>query len=272
VLSLIQHLHGCGFREALRIAADIGGVMLDDGSERSSEQLEELRKQQAAYVEAMKNRPPQRVKPPPDPRQSATLWDRSEPVTKYEVIANYLACRAIEPARVEQLDLARVIPDNTPLPTWATYRGGPDKPARCWIETGHRLIVQTFDKSGSFVGLRAWRIGGDDDDPKRLPQSGYSAKGLVLANRLASDMLRDSFPGLLVVSEGEPDWMVHALRDRYAVVGITSGSWTQEIADRVSFGSEVVIRTDHDEAGENYANHIRKTLGNRVQVWRSQAA
>jgi hypothetical protein len=134
------------------------------------------------------------------------------------------------------------------------------------------MILQTFNCRGEFVGLRAWRVGGDEETPKRLPQAGYSARGLVLANRLASDMLREGFQGQLVISEGEPDWMVHALRHRYAVVGITSGSWTQEMADRVAFGSEVVIRTHNDEAGEKYCSHIRQTLRDRVQVWRSQAA
>lgn len=265
VLSLIQHLNGGGFQNALRMAADVAGVVLDDGSERSDTEREEMRRQREAYAEAVKNRPPERAKPQPDPRQSATLWDRAEPVTNHKEISNYLASRAIDPKRVSELDLARVIPENSPLPGWATYKG------RSWSETGHRLILQTFNARGEFVGLRAWRVGGDEDSPKRLPQAGYSARGLVLANRQATEMLRTQAIGELCVLEGEPDWMVHALRNRYAATGITSGSWTQAMADRIPFGSSVVIRTHCDEAGDKYADHVRKTLRDRVQVWRRVA-
>lgn len=266
VLDLIQRLSSCDFRSALREAAGIAGVILDDGTERSDEEREQMRRQREAYAEAAKNRPPDRVKPRPDPRQSGTVWDHAERVTDHHEIAAYLASRAIDPERVAYLNLARVIPAGAPMPSWATYKG------RSWLETGHRLIVQTFDEHGRFAGLRAWRVGGDEETPKRLPQAGFSARGLVLANRLASDMLREGFQAQLIVAEGEPDWLVHAVRDKYGVVGITSGSWTQEIADRVAFGSEVVIRTHNDEAGDKYAQHIRKTLGDRVEVWRSQAA
>jgi hypothetical protein len=266
VLDLIQRLNGCGFKEALREAADIAGVILDDGTERNDEEREQMRRQREAYAEAAKNRQPERQKPLPDPRQSATVWDAAQPVKTDQAVADYLASRAIDPSRTAEHDLARVIPGGCPVPSWATYKG------RSWPETGHRLIFQTFDAQGRFVGLRAWRVGGYKETPKRLPQAGFSARGLVLANRAASDMLRDQYPGRLVVCEGEPDWLVHALRNAYAVVGITSGSWDQAIADRVAFGSEVIVRTHCDDAGEKYAQHILRTLRDRVQVWRSRAA
>jgi len=266
VLELIQRLNGCGFREALREAADIAGVILDDGTERSDAERDEMRRQREAYAEAAKNRPPERQKPLPDPRQSATVWDAAQPVTADQTVGNYLASRAIDPGRTAELDLARVIRADAPLPSWATYKG------RSWTETGHRLILQTFDAHGRFVGLRAWRVGGDDETPKRLPQAGFTVRGLVVANQQACDMLRHGYPGTVIVVEGEPDGLVHMLRNRYAVVAITSGSWSQELADRVAFGSEVVIRTHCDEAGEKYGDHIRKTLRDRVQVWRRVAA
>jgi DNA primase len=46
----------------------------------------------------------------------------------------------------------------------------------------------------------------------------------------------------------------------WCVLGIVSGSWTDELAQRVPAGTRVLIRTDADAAGDKYARRIAETL------------
>jgi 5S rRNA maturation endonuclease (ribonuclease M5) len=72
----------------------------------------------------------------------------------------------------------------------------------------------------------------------------------------------------VVVCEGEPDAVTWMIRTSLPVIGITSGSWTQALADRIAFGSQVVVRTHLDTAGEKYADAITKSLKGRAEVLR----
>jgi len=56
------------------------------------------------------------------------------------------------------------------------------------------------------------------------------------------------------------------------VLGIVSGSWSQDFADRIPYGSELIVRTHHDDAGERYAAEIVKTTRDRAVVRRSADA
>ena len=190
------------------------------------------------------------VRQPPIHRSDPTPQGRKWPICGLQRcpfrailgVAEYLAGRAIAPEAVEALDLARVLPEGLRLPWWASYRG--DAPeARTWLELGYRLIVPMFDAEGSMRLVRAWRVGGGDG-PKRLPPSGHRASGLVMADNAGRSLLgsaqwQPGTDGSVLIVEGEPDFLTWATRFSDgaetvpAVLGITSGSWTSEIAARI---------------------------------------
>jgi hypothetical protein len=270
-LALIQKLRGCSFPDALREAADLAGVELDDGSD-DPERRAQRDRERAAYLAtaaASGHAEPDRPGYPPAGEVS-DLWDGAGSVADDREVAAYLASRAIDPPGAASRDVLRAMLPGQPAPSWARYRGDRDA-ALPWSKTGHRVLIRTWDHLGQLRGVRAWRVGGDEDTPKRLPPAGYSAAGLVWASELAVAMLREPYPCRVVVCEGEPDAVTWMVRTSLPVIGITSGSWTQALADRIAFGSEVVIRTHNDEAGDKYANNIQKTLGGKATAWRVMA-
>lgn len=247
--------------------------------------LDELEGKEAPRTPA---RPPERPTPAPVPEERpyppadevAALWRASIATSEDAEAAAYLRGRGIEPAHVDEHELARVIPRGAAaLPSWAMFKG--DAPAaRPWTETGHRLLVPAFDATGAMRGVRAWRIL-EGDTPKRLPPSGYRAAGLVLADTLARWVLEHGkAPGggplRLIVAEGEPDFLTWASRQSdaddagLAVVGVVSGAWTTSIAARIPDGTHVAVRTHHDEAGRKYAAQIQATLAGRCRLARSK--
>jgi hypothetical protein len=203
----------------------------------------------------------------PPASEVSTLWDGCRPVSDDTQVSEYLAQRAIDPDQVEGRDLARVLPFAGGLPAWARCRGG------TWREACYRLILPMFDVTGVVRTVRAWRVGGDSDLPKRLPPSGHKASGVVMADSWAAMMLQGTrAPTRVVVAEGEPDFLTWATRvqdARTAVVGIVSGSWTTELSGRFPVGCRVDVRTDHDAAGERYAAEVLSGLRRRCFVYRS---
>ena len=54
-----------------------------------------------------------------------------------------------------------------------------------------------------------------------------------------------------------------------AVLGVTAGGWTEEIAKRIPAGARVILATDQDKAGEKYARSIAATLqGYDLRRWK----
>jgi hypothetical protein len=180
-----------------------------------------------------------------------------------------LTRRAIEPRTVDCWKLAGVITGRTALPDWARYRGDADEPSP-WTETGHILVLPAYSPDAKMRSVRAWRVFELSDTPKRLPPAGCKASGLVLANGSALAMLRgETGPTRIVIAEGEPDYLVHATRFDGPVIGVGSGSWTDEFAARIPVGSTLILRTDRDEAGERYAKAITKSCEGRCQTRRA---
>jgi hypothetical protein len=267
VLAMIQKLRGCGFREALREAADIGGVVLtDDESDEAKAQRTREREAYAALARKRQPEPEVEAAYPPAPEVEA-LWSAAVRVDSDPEVAAYLAGRAIPPADVAARDLLRAIPPGARLPRWARYRGD-QAASRTWLESGHRLLVRVWDAAGEWRSVRAWRIS-DDPTPKRLPPAGHLARGLVLASATAVEMLRGHWgPCRIVVVEGEPDAVTWSVRTSDPVLGVLSGSWTPELAARIPFGSEVVVRTHVDTAGEKYARQVIDSLRGRATLRR----
>ena len=138
-------------------------------------------------------------------------------------------------------------------------------------------MTPMVDACGDVRSLRAWTWG--DDKPKRVAPAGFSCKGLVFAEGLARQVLklraapdwwRSGEPLRIVITEGEPDFLTWSSLasdcDAYApaVMGVVSGSWSLDIANRIPSEATVIIRTHQDEAGERYAEKIYETLAGRV--------
>jgi hypothetical protein len=274
-LSLIAIAHRLDvkrdFREVLRIAVDLAGrwdLRDDVDAPRQPTQIPTR-----ALARAML---PERDYPPVD--EVSAVWKAAGYVADDAGARTMLEGRALDVEAIDERSLARVLPSSAGLPRWARFAG------QSWTEIGHRLVLPVYNAAGQMRSLRAWRVG-EGDTPKRLPPSGHKASGLVLADPFAVGVLAAGArvagmpdPIRLVVTEGEPDFLVWATRfsdaDERApiVLGIGSGSWTDALASRIPSGSRVIIRTDHDPAGDRYAEQVRASLATRCDVRRSRPA
>lgn len=216
----------------------------------------------------------------PPQLEVAALWAASLPVSAAPEAAAWFAHRfgpaaAWSLQQAELWDLVRVIPAGLRLPRWARSQGGP------WTHTSHRIVFRLWNHTGQADSLRARSVEATVA-PKSLAPAGYSVKGLVLADPLAQQLLGGACPTWwqprqVIVAEGEPDWLLWALRQREgdeqgpAVLGIESGAWSPQIAARIPTGASVVIRTHHDEPGRRYAQQIAASLHGRCRIFRSSA-
>jgi hypothetical protein len=81
-------------------------------------------------------------------------------------------------------------------------------------------------------------------------------------------------PVALLVAEGVPDHLTWATRYKAsddsapAVLGVLSGSWSDELAARVPDGLRVAVRVHRDDAGNHYAARICASLAARCEVHR----
>jgi hypothetical protein len=267
VLTLVAKVHGLdlrgAFADVLAVTAELAGRY---------DLLDEIR-----GVDASERRPapPRLVQPElePEPERDyppaaevEDLWNGCGSVAEDPDATQHLIGRRLDPAHVARLDFARVMHRQTAtdrLPGWAKYRGV------WWRDSGHRMLVRVWDADGICRSVRAWRVC-DGTTPKRLPPAGFKAAGLVLANATGVRMLRGE-SGLVkvLVAEGEPDTLTWStLAPSQAVIGILSGSWSEAFAARIPYGSELVIRTHLDAAGEKYAREIARTACSRAQVYR----
>jgi hypothetical protein len=253
------------FRSVLRVAAEISGQW---------QIVDELdRRDRAAGTERPAPRPRAPIPPPPpepertypDSKSVDRLWNEAIAPHEDAEAAAWCTKRGLDAELLAEDELSRVISVANWLPSWARYRGDAAA-ASTWVQSGHRLIVPMFDRLGERRSVRATRIadGNGHDAPKRLPPSGMKATDLVMACPIALAMLRGTAkPSELVIVEGEPDFLTWATRRTQVVtgrIGIVNGSWSFEFAKRVPPGTKVWIRTDHDQAGNRYAEELTKTL------------
>jgi hypothetical protein len=210
----------------------------------------------------------------PPPGEVANLWEGCRTVTSDPEVSGWLRSRVLDPGTTEERDLARALPPNAAVPRWAFIQ------RHSWAEAGYRCILPLRDATGVLRSVRARRVGGGDG-PKAVPPTGFRVRGLVMVDALGCllletgrppDLWPEAHPLRVVVTEGEPDFLTWATRftdadeTSPAVVGISSGSWTDAIAARIPNGARVVIRTHHDDAGERYALAIQATLRGRPCV------
>ena len=258
-LGLIAHVEGLSlrgeFREVLARGAEIAGALVLRDEILQGRAIPERERIAAPEPAPLPEFPPQ--------AEVEALWASGAPTSADPDVWEYLRSRGFEPERLDEEQLAVALPLDSKTPPWASYA------RQSWVETGHRLLVPMWDEHGCMVTIRGWRIT-EGDSPKRLPPKGHRATGCVMANELALEMLRGQVsPVGLEIVEGEPDFLTACLAYDRAVIGINSGSWSVDFAKRVPSGTEVIIGTHHDEAGERYAEQVSETLIKRCKLWRS---
>jgi hypothetical protein len=265
-LDLIAHVNGLStdrdFPKILELAAEIAGTTLDDHPAPSAPRPAP---------------PPARDYPPAD--EVAALWEVARPVVDDVEVSAWLRSRELDPAAIEDRDLARTLPVGVDLPRWAYKRS-----IGTWIEGGYRCILPLFDELGRLRSVRARRVvTRDDDEAKALPPSGHRLTGLVMACGLGRQLLeRGGFPHFwprgadlqIAVMEGEPDFMKYATSwpdsdlTAPAILGIVAGSWSNAIAARIPDRADVSILAHEDAAGEKYTKLIVDSLRGRVTLRR----
>jgi hypothetical protein len=253
------------FSELLAIGAELGG------NQALADEIRNGRDRLAAQREPVPMPPPVPDSPYMTLAEIDHVWGHAIRCSSDGNASSVLASRAIDPSVVDELDLARAVPATFEMPQWGTIETE-DERVIPWTTTGHRLICRTYDCDGIAKGVRGWQV----DRPsgiKRLPARGRRGTGIVLANRDAVGLLEwSSSPDVIVVCEGEPDWLTWSTRvpDSVAVFGIGSGWWTSAHASRILPGKHVCIRTHCDKAGEAYARQVVDTLPTGCIAWRLQ--
>jgi len=267
-LGMVALAHGMNtstdFGEVIAIGAEIGGRH-DIADEIRGKREGHTERRKLAPVAVPASEPAREY---PDAEAVGEFWRACGPVGRSPSVVRLMMDRKLRFDIVDDLSLARVVRDGQSLPPGCLYKG------LSWVETGHTLILPAWDASGALRSFRGWRVK-TGVSPKRLPPTGFRQAGLVQANRLGVMMLRGQVcPKQLWVLEGEPDYLVAATEFGIAdaVIGIGSGSWTEEHARRVPSGTRVMVSTHADSAGDKYAAHVIETLGAARNVWRWRPA
>ncbi len=271
--------HACGYKsDALGLVATVHGLDTSREFKRALVIAAELAGQNDLAAEIGDGKPrPDRIRLP-EPRQIpeapwaenvAEFWESCRPITSSPHCGAYLEGRGIDPMRVSTKNLARCLPVG-PLPRWCfAPREEGFLRARNWRESGHRMVVRSFDADGNLRSVRGWRVieGGT---PKRLPPCGRRSAGLILADRLGYQLLTGAaVPRTLWIVEGEPDWLAASLAvpGGCGVWGIMSGTWSDNYAKKASQVARVMVATHADRAGDQYAENVLTTV-KRSTRWR----
>lgn len=241
------------FREILAEGARLAGAYSLEAEIRDGKARPERERIQAP--------PPGPTVDYPDPREVMAFWRQCTAVADDVQAAAYLAKRAIEATEVDTMALARIISE--PLPEWARYG------QRTWIQTSHRMVVRMFGADGDLRSVRAIRVG-DYESPKRLPPKGHRAAELVMLNAAGWKLLaRGMGAETVVLVEGEPDFLTIATAmPTVPVLGLVSGSWTQNFADAMPARCTALVMTHADDAGDRYAREIIRSLEHKCDIRR----
>jgi hypothetical protein len=199
--------------------------------------------------------------PPPPPEDLAAFWDKCRPVTRDRQVAEYLRSRGVSPDAVAHLDLARATPPYADLPDHPWW-------PRWWGYTW-RLVVCGY-REGGLANLHAravvpppkHRETGEDMPAKRWAK-GLRASGCVLWNRVPPDTAC-----LVLVTEGITDWLTAATaayQSPVTVYGATSGSFDRL---RLPAHRTIVVASDPDAAGDEYARALRRSLPSHNTIHR----
>ena len=202
----------------------------------------------------------------PPPEGLSPFAESLLPVTEDPEVSAYLVERGIDPAAVVHLGLAAALPaieSPATAPAWARARGP-------WATTALRLMLALYSAAGRFVSVRARRID-DSKGPKAATPAGYTTSGLLLVNAQGRTLLDGTLAPLerlsVVIVEGDTDFLAAATSpewENYPIIGVTAGSWTPELVEKVPSAAVVAIWTHSDNEGEKYATEIVASLPGRI--------
>jgi hypothetical protein len=207
---------------------------------------------------------------PPPAVEVRELWGRCVSVLEARgAPLAFLEGRKWRPEDVERLagmDLARALPVNVRTPEWAAY-------GRVSWAGGWRLILPCYGPGGELVQLRARWVENKQrppNAPKEHGGTGITHGGCVFADPMGRRLLAGDAEGLelVLVAEGWPDFARFAARapGGAAVLGVWSGAWSSALAACIPDGARVILATDPNRAGDEYAAKILASLGGRCRV------
>lgn len=187
-------------------------------------------------------------------------------------VCAYLERRRIDPEGVARGDLARVL-----LHPSDTGQATKHFPRMLRLPC---LVVPLFNPYGVVRSVLGRSV--TSGAPLKSCSASGGRAGLAMLDGIAHDLLTlrgahelgvDRRSDVRVcVSEGEIDWMTWASRatqdDRTAYIGVVSGSWSRELADRIPSGCVVVDRTHDDPGGRRMGARVADTLRHRCTVLR----
>lgn len=190
------------------------------------------------------------------PPQARAVWDAATPLTHVPEARAWCTSRGLDPQKVEAIDGMRVLRASGWLPGWAASLRA----------KGYRLVFPLRDHEGAIKSLqfRTWR----EVEPKykSLAPTGFQTIGLSLCTHAP-----DPAASVVVVVEGEPDWLTWATHKApgVQVMGLRNGTWSKAWAECIAPHARVYIRTDCNDAGNRYAEGVARTLQSRL-LWRLQ--
>jgi hypothetical protein len=144
-----------------------------------------------------------------------------------------------------------------------------------WPWEHYYMAMLAFDSRGLVQSIHG-RICKEPEEgrPKSRFPKGYSASGLVLANKTAVGWLRGKMPMQnVIIAEGLTSTVAATMamratdKWRWGVFGYTSGS-NKAIEQMPWDGQTVYILTDDDKTGNLYADKIMKVLPGNVNLRR----
>ena len=207
-------------------------------------------------------------KPPkrPNRQELVSLWKASKPLMKMngcredQMVRDFLKLRNFDLELLNETGIVRA----TPLPNQHQWpKWWPSKWSPTW-----RLICPAFEANGKVASLHARAVIDKEVRPKSRWPMGCEANGLVLANKQGVSMLRGKpLPDLeaLLICEGITDLFraaTAAIHENMniAILSGTSGSFSKIHEMLIPERLDIVICTDPDEAGEAYAQLLKKKL------------
>ncbi len=256
-VDFVMKAEGLGFVGAVTRLAELAGVsyLLVDGP-RAHSGPRPVRAPIPRIPHTSPKRHPQ--------EEIQAFWNQCSPVTEDTEVSECLRKRCIDPATVEERDLARAVPKTGRLPWWARYCG------KAWNEAPqqYRLVVKMFGAAGRLESFHALVMA--DALGQRMLEGSALGDGSPASQLVASC-------GLWVM-EGTPDFLTRATdfseaaEDAPAVLAIFAGCWTEQIAARVPDGTLVAIDTHADAAGDRFAQLIADSFARRCKLKRSRQA
>lgn len=218
----------------------------------------------------------------------AALARACGPVAGDAEAVTWCRSRGLDPARLDALGLARVLEAEVPAEvealTWPRLGE-----RRAWW-SGWRLVLGVVGPDGRVIGTRARWIGAGAPPVAAKEIGGFNvpAGPACYADKVGRWLLEAGaaarpgaevpdtawrWSGVVVIAEGGPDWLTLASshkRDRRAataaVLGVWSGAWAAELAERLRSARVVRLALDPDDGGERLAAKALETLPASVRV------